>query len=97
MFTFKTEKASGRYAFLNTDHHYIKLKRKEVGQIGDEPPHVIRFMVKKKDINEDNNPNCEWKWIKLKRESKSVEDAKQFLRLFYKEIIEKYELYPLSD
>lgn len=92
MFTFKTEKSTGRYASFFPDHHYIKLKKKKVGSIDDKYPHKIRFRVKKKDINEDGNPNCEWKWITLKRESNSVSDAKQFLKDNFAEIIEKYEL-----
>jgi len=96
MFTFKTEKSTGRYCSFYPDHHHIKLKKKQVGNIGGEFPHKIRLQVKKKDINENGNPNCEWKWITLKRESNSVEDAKQFLKDNFAEIIEKFELYPLE-
>ena len=96
MFTFKTEKATGMHASFYSDHHYIKLKKKKVGSIDDKFPHKIRLQVKKKDINEDGNPNCEWKRIILKRESNSVSDAKQFLKDNFAEIIEKYEIYLLD-
>ena len=96
MFTFKTTKESGRYASFYPDHHHIKLKKKKVGNIDDGFSHKIRLQVKKKDINEDGNPNCEWKWVTLKKESNSVADAKQFLKDNFAEIIEKYELYPIE-
>jgi len=96
MFTFKTQKATGMHACFYPDQHYIKLKKKRVGSIDDIFPHKIRLKVNKKDINEDDRPNCEWKWIILKRESNSVADAKQFLRENYEAIIKMHELY-LSD
>ena len=96
MFTFKTQKSTGRYSSFYPNHHYIKLKKKKVGSIDDTYPHRIRLRVKKKDINEDGKPNCEWKWITLKRESNLVADAKQFVKDNFAIIIEKYELYLLD-
>jgi hypothetical protein len=78
-FTFKTVKATGKWRAFNPDHHEIKFKKQYVGWIDDDPPHKIHFRVIKKDINEDGSSNCEWKWIKLKQESKSVQEAKDFV------------------
>lgn len=96
MFTFKTNKATGRYASFFPDNHYIKLKKRKVGQIDDETPYRIRLMVKKVDINEDGNPNCDWKWITLKKESQSLDEAKQFLKDNYAAITHRYKLNPLE-
>lgn len=97
-FTFKTEKTgSGRYASFFPDLHHIKFNKVKVGTIGDAPPHRIRLTVKKKDINEDGNPNCEWKWIRLKGEFQSLQEAKDFLNKYLNEINEQYELYCVKD
>jgi len=96
MFTFKTEKSTGRFRSFYPDHHYIKIKKSKVGTISDEHPHKIRLAIFKDDINEDGNPNCEWKWITLKKESESVKDAKEWLVKAYTAITEKYKLYPLD-
>ena len=37
------------------------------------------LQVIKVDINEDGCPNCPWKWITLKKESTSIDEAKAFL------------------
>jgi hypothetical protein len=92
-FTFKTEHPTGRYRSFFSSNHERKLKKKVVGSIGDKSPHEIRLRVKKKDLMEDGNPNCEWKWIKLKKESESITEAKEFLNVNFKIINEKYELW----
>jgi hypothetical protein len=95
-FTFKTEKSTGRYSAFYPDNHYIKLNKKQVGKISDKKPYLIRLSVVKKDINEDGNPNCKWKWITLKKESKSLQEAKDFLNETIEAIMCAYELH-LSD
>ena len=92
-FTFKTKKATGRYRSFFHDYHIIKLKQKEVGSINDKYPHKIRLMVVKKDINEDGNANCKGKWITLKKESASLQDAKNFLNDMRDLILSKFELH----
>lgn len=96
-FTFKTERSTGRYAAFYPDSHYIKLKGKQVGTIGDKAPYKIRLMVYKADKNEDGNPNCDWKWITLKKESESLNAAKEFLKSAYDSIVEKYKLHTLNE
>ena len=49
-------------------------------------------MVMKKDILEDGNPNCEFKWIRLKRESETLDDAKTFLNENIDVILTKYTI-----
>ncbi len=79
-FTFKTSKGSGKFASFFTPSHHIKLKKIDVGSIEHEAPHRIKLQVKKKDIMEDGNKNCPWKWITLKREFTSVDETKKYLQ-----------------
>ena len=78
-FTFKTEKPTGRYKSFDSNNHIIKLNGFGVGSIDDEKPHKIRLMVYKKDVLEDGNPNCKWKWIVLKSNFENLEDAKKYI------------------
>lgn len=92
-FTFKTDVPTGKWRSFDSPYHNIKLKKKKIGNIDDNKPHYIRFAVIKKDINEDGNLNCEWKWIKLKHKSESVQDAKDFLNENIDEILLTFDLY----
>lgn len=91
-FTFKTEHPTCRYRSFSQDSHHIKLNKIEVGSIEPEAPFKIRLMVIKSDIMEDGNPNCIWKWIRLKKESASLQEAKDFLNGHFSSIISKYQL-----
>lgn len=97
MFTFKTEKATGKWRSFYHDTHIVKIKGAKVGRIDDNSPHKIRLMVFKDDLLEDGNANCEWKWITLKKDSNSVSEAKEWLKTAYKSLNEKYRLCPLKD
>ena len=92
-FTFKTIKPTGRYRSFEANNHHIKLKRKQLGSIDDKFPHSIRLMVVKKDILEDGNPNCNWKWITLSKKSDSIKEAKEFLNNNIEGIMNKYTLH----
>jgi hypothetical protein len=94
-FTFKTEHPKGRYRSFDFDRHAIKLNKKEVGLIEDRT-FTIRLAILKDNLNEDKNPNCPWKWVSLKKESKSLDEAKKFLKDNYLIIINKYKLYYLD-
>lgn len=94
-FTFKTIKPTGKYRSFDTPDHRIKLQGKEVGSIEDKI-WTIRLAVKKQDLNEDRNPNCEWRWVTLSRKSDSLEDAKTWLNVNYGTIVQKYNLYHLE-
>lgn len=93
-FTFKTEKTgSGRYASFFPYNHIVKLKKKPVGSIEDKKPYRISLQVKKKDVNEDGRPNCQWKWIKLNHDSETLQEAKDFLNKYFNEINTQYQLW----
>jgi len=92
-FTFKTEKATGRYRSFHPDWHHIKLEKIKVGAITDSKPHKIRLQIIKKDILEDGNPNCTWKWIQLKGRFDSIQDAKIWLNDHIDSILSKYDIY----
>ncbi len=91
-FTFKTNKPTGKFAWTDNPNHYIKLEGKQIGSIDHETPHKIKLMVFKKDINEDGNPNCSWKWISLKHQSSSLDDAKKYLNDNFDAIIKQFSL-----
>jgi len=95
-FTFKTIKPTGRYSSFHSNKNLIKLNGFEVGLIEDKLPYSIRLAVEKENINEDGNPNCSWKWIKLKKESGSLQEAKDFLQSNYILIISTYKLYSIQ-
>jgi hypothetical protein len=92
-FTFKTDKPTGRYRHFFPSHHYIKLKGKTCGSIEDRIPYKIRFMVFKEDIMEDKNPNCVWKWITLKQNCLTLQEAKDFVNENFDAIMQKYKMY----
>lgn len=92
-FTFKTHKPSGRWKSFFNPNHVIKFKGVEVGSIDAEYPYSIRFMVIKKDIMEDNNPNCKWMWKKLSHKSVSLDYAKQFCNDNIEFILKTFTLY----
>lgn len=91
-FTFKIIKPTGRYRGFDNDEIIIKLNKKECGSIDYKEPHKIHFMIIKDDIMEDGNPNCVWKWVKLKNKFNSVEEAKEFLELNFDSIISKLKI-----
>ncbi len=96
MFTFKTEKSTGRWRSFYPDTHIIKIKGAEVGRIDDNRPHKISLMVFNDDLLKDGGVNCDWKWITLKKESNSVAEAKEWLKGVYKPLSEMYRLCPLK-
>lgn len=102
-FTFKTTNPSGRFGWLDKPHHDIKVNKKVVGSIV-EPTRdsinrafKVKFMIVKKDIMEDRNPNCDWKWMTLKKDFTSVDEAKEFVNKYFNEITEKYPLHSSSN
>lgn len=90
-FTFKKNKPEGRYSWVHNPTYDIKLKGKIVGSIEHET-WDIRLMIIKDDINEDGNPNCKWKWVKLKKKSETLEEAKEWLNSVIDKLLEKYKL-----
>jgi hypothetical protein len=95
-FTFKTIKPTGKWKSFEKPIHVIKLNKKVVGSIDSKFPFYIRLKIIKKDIMEDKNPNCKWRWIYLSHKSNSLELAKIFINDRIDTILEKYTL-DLSD
>ncbi|MCU0338016.1 MAG: hypothetical protein MUF12_09210 [Sediminibacterium sp.] len=76
-FTFKTEKPTGRYSSFFPTRITIKLSGKKVGTIYESGK--IGFCIKKKDLNEDKNLNCPWRWFYCKSDTTNLEDAKAWV------------------
>lgn len=92
-FTFKTDKPTGKWKSFDSPSHYIKLKGISCGMIDNDAPHTIRLQVIKKDVMEDGNKNCPWKWIRLKKESATLQEAKDFVAEKTDAIIAMYNLH----
>jgi len=45
-----------------------------------------------KTVNGDGNKNCEWRWVRLKKEFNSLDEAKKFLNDNIEEIINRFNL-----
>lgn len=92
-FTFKTTKPTGRYRSFDSDYHDIKFKGVVVGSIVSSKPFKCRFMVIKNGTTiKDDNPNCPWKWITLKKESETLQDAKDWLNANIEGIMKQWPL-----
>jgi len=97
-FTFKTEKPTGKWKSFDNDSHYIKLNGKQVGAIHHAAPFKISFTVLKteEDKKSDKNPNCPWKRITLKKESTTLQEAKDFANMMFDKITKEFTLYPID-
>ncbi len=91
-FTFKTTTGTGRFKSFHKYNTSIKYKKIEVGYI-DGDNFNIRFQVVKKDIMEDGNPNCSWKWITLKHKPTSLDDAKTYCNDNIERIFSSFDIY----
>lgn len=96
-FTFKTTAPTGPYRSFDASIHDIKLGKKIVGTISDNEPYKISLMVLKKDLTEDKNLNCFWRWVHFRKEFNSLQEAKDFLNSRIKDILAKYDLYQQGD
>ena len=101
MFTFKKVPRVGRYRSFELDQTMIKIKKKEVGYLQetrtfseDGRNWAIRLAVKKEKTS--NDP-AGFRWITLKYKPKSEEEGREFLKKYFKEITEKYDLYRFED
>lgn len=90
-FTFKKEEPTGQFrSFFPTSLH-IKYKGFKVGTVSSDSLKV-RLMVWKKDLMGDKNPNCQWKWITLKKEFKSFDEIKVWLNEVSDKLFEIFDL-----
>lgn len=81
-FTFKTEQPTGRYRSFYPTMHHIKLNKGIVGSINDKDFTIKLHIVKDGSL----------KWITLTHKSKSLLDAKQFLKDNFDAISKRFEL-----
>ena len=102
-FTFKKVIYTGKWKSFQAETHEIKVNKIQVGSIykvknvgfssEDEGKFKIILQVNKKDIMEDNNPNCTWKNITLVGRFNTAQEAKEFLNRNVNKITEKYDLH----
>lgn len=92
-FTFKTTKPTGRYRSFESSYHEIKIKKVSVGSITDGDGYRIRLQVYKDTDEQKKEEPCPWKWITLKKESISLQEAKDFLKANAEVIYNKYKIY----
>lgn len=97
-FTFKTDKPTGKYSSFYNKTHNVKLGKSEIGLIkgqgkhgAEDPPYKINLRIIKSDINEDGNPQTSWKWITLKKECQSLDEAKEWLNLNFEKLNSVYK------
>lgn len=95
-FTFKKQIATGRYRSFEKDQTEIKLNKKMCGLIDETENGKYRmsFMVLKD--KPDNNPNCEWKWVRVKPLFNSEEEARQWVTKLSPQI-QRWNLYLQED
>ena len=99
-FTFKTDKPTGKYRAFSNSITYIKLSGKNVGNIGEDinaSTFYVRLMVIKKDLMEDGNKNCPWKWIQLKQRCNSIDEMKVWLNENIELIKKTYNLFLIEN
>lgn len=96
-FTFKKfEKETGLRAVGAARGCYIKLNKKEVGNIsnnGWRGDGKFRITLTVKDEGE----KCGWKWIKLKATFDSEDEARQFLNENIDELLSRYSFQYFED
>jgi hypothetical protein len=99
-FTYKKDIPTGRFRSFELEHHDIKLKKKVIGHIyEDRECHKfhIQIAVNKKDIITSTNPNCTWKWVFLKKEFSSANEAREFLDNKCESICSTFDLYYFEE
>ena len=95
LFTFKTSKPTGKWASFDNETHYIKIKGFECGTIDYQKPFKISLMVWKNDEDRskpNDNKNCAWKWIKLKKESETLQEAKEWLNKNFDGLLQHWDI-----
>ncbi len=88
-FTFKTIKDTGKWSSFYPKSHEILHNKIKIGNIDDDT-YKIRLKVKKEPTKDDPAP---FKWITLKKDSSSLDEAKEFLNKNITVILERYDLF----
>lgn len=94
-FTFKTEKATGKFRSFHSDSHTIKLNGIWCGKISEiaTDKWEVRMMVQKDDPETSANPNCTWKWVAFKKKHATLDDAKSWVRANNDVIQDRFTIY----
>jgi len=92
-FTFKTDKPKGKWAWLDSPSHLIKLDGDQVGEITDKEFKITLTVCR--DGN-DTPSNCPWKRITLAHKSSTLEEAKSFLNDHFQSVTKQFNLYKLK-
>ncbi len=85
------------------DSTTIKLNKKEWGSIfwgaWQSKDNRLRITLKvvKKDIIEDKNPKCPWKWITLKANFENETEAREWLKTNLNKILESFTPFLFED
>jgi len=95
-FTFKKTIHEGRYRSFEKDHTAIKLDKKEVGYIQENLDGSYRISLAVKQIPTKENP-APFRWIHLKKKSKSEKEARELIKRGEAEIQRIYDLYQFED
>lgn len=87
--------------YPNPDVH-IKANGKKVGYIAapawnTEPGYKVRLHIKKDENYTDNNPNTDWKTVRLKGSHETEEDAREYVKKHWENIHKTFKLHSLND
>jgi hypothetical protein len=102
-FIFKKVRPSGKWSSFEAQNNYdIKYDGKIVGDISEQRSigttklndgkFTVGFMIIKKDIMEDGNPNCVWRWARMKPKFDTPEDAQKWILENQERILSSYKL-----
>jgi len=98
--TFKKHPAMTGLAGIGYSHQNVdmKIKKKKFGEIvaptwqTEDNRWYISIKVVKKQIDEDGNPNCKWKWVHFKQRFVKEEHAREWIQEYIDELMKKYIL-----
>lgn len=77
--TIKANRPTGRFKSFYDSYIDIKCDGEIIGSIENEVPHKIRLHAIKKDINEDGNLNCKWRWKTVKASFNNIAEVKKYV------------------
>lgn len=97
-FSIREIKPTGKWKSFSESEYQVKLDKQIVGELVYKKSFKVRLMVIKKDINEDGNPNCIWRWAILKTsELKTKEEVKSWLNENATAIIAHFNLHKTTE
>lgn len=96
-FTFKEEKATGKFKSFEMRYFTIKLEKKKVGNIREQQYYKDgeRYSVSLA-VKETNN-KCGFKWIVLLKKFNDPSEAKEYLNSKCDNLIKQFDLFKFED